>query len=93
MYLVDFKNEFLTNLPESIYTSNYIHVTNGNFLRYTNLVSKYNQQLSNHTIDLETKKHYYKYSNLDINVIKTQIKFLIAEQQILFNNFKGLLII
>ena len=91
MYLVDFTREFLQNIPESSYTRDYIHKTNNNCLIYESLVNKYNQQLDNYTI--KDNKYYYKWSNIDIEVIKHQIKKLIKEQQILFNDFNSLLLL
>ena len=89
MYLPDFTREFLKDIPDSNYTSDYIHKTNTNCLIYTSLVEKYNQQLENYTI--KDNKYYFKWSNIDIELIKYQIKKLIKEQQVIFSDFNVLL--
>lgn len=91
MYLLDFTREFLKDIPESKYTPDYIHKTNTNCLIYTSLVDKYNQQLENYTI--KNNKYYFKWSNIDIELIKFQIKKLIKEQQVMFSDFNTLLLL
>jgi hypothetical protein len=81
MYSLDFYKEFLTNLPESEFTRDYIHITNNNYIRYTSLNEKLNKHLKNHVVNTETKKHYYKFTHTDPLIIKTQIKTILKDQR------------